>query len=503
MPHTRSPSRAITAIVACIHSAKYAGPQRSKINYWECMSDSAVREQGSPTSDRWPASANGTHRRVTAVIRRTREVLARDLFAADDSAARPAILAVLVAVAAVVALMRLGAQGMKTVWAEDGQVFYALAKHASLAHIFFQTYRGYMHAAPRLVAAVAALFPVKWAASSIAIIDAIALGLLVAVVYRASAAHIRNPWLRVIPALLIAACPVGQETLGSIADLQWFLFPTAVVVLLWNPRRPLPITVGAVTVLLATMSSPFGVLLVPIAVLRAVVFLRNRGTVIPLAALAGFSIQTFIMATTSGRKSYDTVLVGTLIHLFVHGVAGQGFFGTRYHVAWSILGAVVVLLVGVLWVLVALMGSWRQLAVASVSLIYSLGYFAALVVLSGMTIGKPGGARYFIGSLLLMAFAVVVLLDGALRRQSQFRWSAYCRPVALAACAVLLVSLSYSTATSWRAPDPARSTPTWSSALNTARRHCSDGAARVAVPITPVSIHHWKVVLSCSQVADG
>jgi ABC-type tungstate transport system substrate-binding protein len=114
-------------------------------------------------------------------------------------------------------------------------------------------------------------------------------------------------------------------------------------------------------VLLATMSSPFGVLLVPIAVLRAFVFLRNRGTVIPLAALAGFSIQTFIMATTSGRKSYDTVLVGKLIHLFVYGVAGQGFFGTRYHVAWSILGAVVVLLVGVVWVLVALMGSWRQL----------------------------------------------------------------------------------------------------------------------------------------------
>ena len=38
-------------------------------------------------------------------------------------------------------------------WAEDGQVFYAGAKHASLPHVFFQTYRGYMDAGPRVIAA--------------------------------------------------------------------------------------------------------------------------------------------------------------------------------------------------------------------------------------------------------------------------------------------------------------------------------------------------------------
>ena len=467
------------------------------------MSDSAVREQGSPASDRRPASGSGTYRRVIARTQRVRDAAARDLFPADESSSRAVTLAGLVVAAAVIALMRLGSQGMNTVWAEDGQVFYAGAKHASLPHVFFQTYRGYMHAGPRVIAAIDALFPVKWAAASIAISDAVALGLLAAVVYRASRVHIRNPWLRVIPALLIAACPVGQETLGAIANLQWFLFFAAFVVLLWNPQRPVPIAVGAATVLFATLSSPFGLFLVPIAALRAVVFLRNRAAVIPLCTLAGVGIQAIVMASASGRQSYYTVLVGKLTKLFLFGVAGQGFFGTRYHAAWLALGTVAVIVGGVGWALIAVMGAAAQFAVASVALIYTLAYFTGPVVLSGMTVGQPGGARYFVGPLLLMVFAVGVLLDGALSRPNRFRWTEYCRPVAVILCAGLLACAGYSAVTSWRTPDPSRATPTWSAALATARRQCGRGARSARLPITPVSVHNWRVVLSCSQIEDG
>jgi hypothetical protein len=408
-------------------------------------------------------------------------------------------------IAAVAAVMRLGSEGMNTLWAEDGQVFYAGAKHASLPHVFFHTYRGYMDAAPRVVAAFDALFPVKWAASSIAISDAVALGLLAAVVYRASQAHIQRPWLRVIPALLVAVCPVGQETFGTIANLQWFMFFVAFAVLLWNPQRPVPIAAGAVTVAFTTLSCPFGLLLVPIAAVRALVFRRSRAAVIPLCTLAGVGIQTLMMAYASGRHSYYTVLPGKLAGLFIAGVAGQGFFGGHYQMRWMALGTVVVIAVTVAWALIAVMGLPRQFAVASLALIYSLGYFAAPAVLNGMSAGMSvsPGIRYFAGPLLLMVFAVVVLLDGALSLQNRFPWTGHCRPAAVILCTGLLACVGYSAVASWRTPDPSRATPTWSAALTAARTQCRRGAASATLPITPVSPLRWRVVLSCSQIKAG
>jgi hypothetical protein len=480
------------------------------------MSDSASRQnsrqKGSPPSDRRPDSgrparwrnaqaAAGTYRRVTSGTRRARDVLARDLFPLDESSARAATLALLAVVAAVAAVMRLGSEGMNTVWAEDGQVFYAGAKNASLPHVFFHPYLGYMDAAPRVIAAMDALFPVKWAASSIAVSDAVALGLLAAVVYRAAQAHIQRPWLRVIPASLVAAGPVGQEAFGSIANLQWSMFFVAFAVLLWNPQRPVPIAAGAVTVAFTTLSSPFGLLLVPVAAVRALMFRRNRAAVIPLCTLAGVGIQAMIMAYASGRQSNYTVLVGRLTRLFIVGVAGLGFFGRHYQGAWMALGTVVVVAVAAAWALIAIMGLPRQFAVASLALIYSLGYFAAPVVLSGMSVQQS--PRYFVGPLLLIVLAVVILLDGALSLQNRFRWTGYCRPAAVILCTGLLACVGYAAVTSWRTPDPYRATPTWSAALAAARAQCSRGASSATLPITPVSAFHWRVVLSCSQIRDG
>ena len=65
---------------------------------------------------------------------------------------------------------------------------------------------------------------------------------------------------------------------------------------LWNPQRPAPIAAGAATVVLAALSSPFGLFLAPLAVLRVCVFRRSRAVVIPLCILAGAGIQALIMA---------------------------------------------------------------------------------------------------------------------------------------------------------------------------------------------------------------
>jgi hypothetical protein len=465
------------------------------------MSDPTVQQQADTAADR-PIPAASAARRRTAWLERARAALISSLFR-ESAPVRATALAGVGLLAAAVAALRLGGQGLNTLWAEDGQIFYVSARRASLPHVFFHTYRGYMHAVPRLVAAAAALLPLKWAAAAMALGSAVVLGLAALIIYQATQAHIRNPWLRLVLPALIVACPVGQETIGAVANLHWPLFFTAFAVLIWNPRRPAGLTAGALTVVLITLSTPFGVLLLPLAVVRAVVFFRDRGAIIPFCAVAGTAIQAVVMAFASGRPEYHTILPGKLTSTYLSGVTGQGFFGTRYHAPWHALGTAAVLAIAVVAALTALPGLRHELATGLLAILYSLLYFGSPVVLSGMTIGQPGGTRYFVGPLELLVFAIAVFLQGALDRPSSSRRSRG-QLASAALCGVLLVCLGYSVATSYRAPDPARSQPTWSAALDHARQSCRAGARQAVLPITPISHkHHWHVTLSCAQIERG
>jgi hypothetical protein len=430
-------------------------------------------------------------------------MLATIFFPADEPA-RGWILAVIAVIAAVAAILRLGSIGMNTLWAEDGQIFYGEAMH-SYAHAFFQPYRGYWPATPRIIAAVVVLFPVSWAAAVTAVADAAVLGLLAALVYRASGAHIRNPWLRAVPALLIAVCPVGRETVGSIANLQWAMFVVTIVVLMWNPRRPAPIAVGLLTVALTTLTNPFGLLLVPLAVVRIATLGRSRGSLIPLVTLASSAVEMAAMAVIGGRYSHYTIMPGSLVRMYVDKVAGPGFFGSRPHLPWLALGTAVVVATVVALMLVAASGRLRQSAIAAVMLAYSGAYFLAPVVISGITLVYRGSTRYFVGPMLLLAYAVIVLFDSTLRGERVVGRAEGFRLIAVVVCAALVACLAWSTAASWRVWNPHRLTPTWSAALASARVECSHGAHAVHLRITPPPpTRIWVVVLTCAQVTrDG
>ena len=200
------------------------------------------------------------------------------------------------------------------------------------------------------------LFPVNWVAAAIGAADAIAIGLLAALAYRACGEHIRNPWLRAVPAVTMAACPVGQETWGAITNLQWPMYFVAILVLLWNPRRLMPIAVGSVMVVLLTLTSPFGLLLLPIAVARMAALGSDRGSIIPLATLAGVALQSTDMAIVGGRQTYSAIRPGIIGKFYEQGVAGQGFFGIRYVLPWQQLGGAVMIAMLAALVLVALSG---------------------------------------------------------------------------------------------------------------------------------------------------
>ena len=456
-------------------------------------------------------------RRGFAEAGRIRQRVARAFFPADQTAIPGWVLAVITVGCAALALARLGSLGMNTLWAEDGQVFYQGALNHPL-HAFFEPYRGYWQITSRLVAAVVALFPVSQVAAATAVADAIMMGLFAALVYRACGEHIRNPWLRAVPAIVTAVCPVGQDTWGTITNLLWPMFFVAFVVLLWNPRRPVPIAVGATTVVLLALTSPFGLLLAPLAVVRVIALGRDRGSVIPLAFLGGVAGQSVYMAIAGGRQVSSAILPGLIERRYINFVAGQGFFGARYPLPFQPLGNAVMIALLAALVLVAASGRLRPFAIAALALAYSTVYFAVLLVLTvdasrAVLIKYP--ARFNMGSLLLLAYAVAVLLDAGLRGGTG-RWAGRIRTVAqrrlaglprfaaLVLSAVLVGCLAWSVTTTWNLGYPRRQSPTWSAALANARAECGQGARTVQVPITPAPTHqNWHVTLTCAQLGPG
>jgi hypothetical protein len=279
------------------------------------------------------------------------------------------------------------------------------------------------------------------------------------------------------------------------------LFFVGFVVLLWNPQRPAPIAIGAVLVMLLALSSAFGLLLAPLAVVRVIALGRDRGRVIPLAFLAGAVVEVVAMAVAHNRQTYHTFLPGWIGRSYATVVAGQGFFGSGQQPAYAVVIAVLAALV-----LVAVSGRLRPAGIAALVMAYSVGCYAVLMVLSN----DAGSGRYQVPPFLLLAYAVTVLLDAGLpdARQSeqvhvagQRRLASPPRVAALVVCAVLAWCMTWTVADHWNdVGDPRRQQPTWSGALATARTECGHGAHTVRIPITPKG---WSVPLTCAQVGSS
>ena len=120
--------------------------------------------------------------------------------------------------------MRLAVVGgsLNRVWAEDGTIFVTGALRDGFPRVLGATYQGYLLLAPRLLAEVVAIFPVRTAGTVIAVLVAGCVALLAAFVIAASAARVPSPALRGLLGLAVVLLPVGRvEVVGALANLQW------------------------------------------------------------------------------------------------------------------------------------------------------------------------------------------------------------------------------------------------------------------------------------------
>jgi hypothetical protein len=189
----------------------------------------------------------------------------------------------------IVVRLETAGDALDRVWAEDGRIFLGEAADHGFASLWY-AYSGYLHVVPRLLAFVGDALPLGDYAAFAVLASALVAGLLASYVYLVACRVIGSAIWALLPALGMALAPaLSEESLGSLANLQWFFVFAAFWALLVpvtdSPRRRG--TAAAVTGL-AALTSPVTLLVLPAAALHGKRALRHWPAV---ALLAGIVVQ--------------------------------------------------------------------------------------------------------------------------------------------------------------------------------------------------------------------
>ncbi len=299
-------------------------------------------------------------------------------------------------------------------WAEDGTIFLNDAESVGLAAIF-HPYQGYFHFIPRVIAASARLIadPAGWPS----IYNVGALLVAVGVVCRMASPRLvlpHKPWL----ILALALVPHTGEVLFNITNVQWIAAFFLIVQLFISAPVTLLQTVGdIVLIVVAGLTGPFAVLLLPFFIWRAWCE-PGRGraaiiTVIACAALQTWSLTHGAGVPTAPRPAHIDAL--NYVAVLADRIVIWPFLGARLASTLSapILAAIGVAAGAVIATLAARRLDQRRFATALTLILLML-----LAAVSWRT--RPDGwdahnlndgDRYFFIPRVLFAWLVVIQLD--------------------------------------------------------------------------------------------
>lgn len=415
----------------------------------------------------------------------------------------------LLVLATVLQLARLGwSASLNSLWAEDGPIYLQEALGQDFWHAIVSTYATYLVLVPRLIAEAASLVPLQDTAAAVSILSAAVVALSGLVVWHASAAHVRDPYLRGTLAALTVLTPVaGLESLDSAAYVPWFMLFATFWILLWRPRTMRGAVAAALFALATGLSTPGVWFFLPLAALRAVAARDRRD----LTILAGFGIGAAVQVPVlllNTEQAVTPLWTSDIWTVYLQRVVDGAPLGLQLGgIAWAHLGWPLLIALVIAGLAGLAIGARRSTPaaryIAAIAIPTSLFMFVVsmyqravatpMLWLEGMHNGT--GSRYAIVPALLVISAAVVLIDGAIRRQARPRRLA---PASAAAVAVLLVAL----VTSFYARDiPVRGAPPWDAALKAAAVTCAhERVAEVAVPTSPPG---FGLQVQCDRVLDA
>jgi hypothetical protein len=413
-----------------------------------------------------------------------------------------ALIAGLVAGAALSLFRQRGAGALDTLWAEDGTIFLEAALRDPSPAAWLSAYAGYMHAAPRVLASLAAVLPIGWASEALSAGAAAATAGVAAVTYRAAGEHIPSGWVRLLLALAVVLLPPGGiEGANAAANIHWYLLYAGVWVSLWRPAAPLEQGVGSAVLLLTAASDPFAVLFGPVLGLRLLSRPRQASDWAFAAALGvGLALQAGVVLANSGTRELDPSSAGLaeLGRWYGFRVLETAAFGAvlrdRLNDALGI-APTALLALGLLGVLLApaVRAARAEPRIPLLLGALHLGLYFLPVILSGMS--PP---RY--------TLAPILALYGLIA------WGLAHAPRALGALAIGLFAVV--AALDFAPPNRRADGPSWSAELAAAAPACAGGAAsaaEVTIPPLPTpqpddparSSAHWSVAIPCEKLAPG
>ncbi|MGE5827964.1 MAG: hypothetical protein ACM30G_06305 [Micromonosporaceae bacterium] len=400
-----------------------------------------------------------------------------------------------------------GPGALNSVWAEDGKNFLTDALNRGPFDAVTTPFNGYFHLLPRLLAEIAALAPVGWAAAVMSTSAALTAALLAVLVYTAAGAHTRSVLVRLLVAVPLVVAPVGQGGLGgtggsvinNLATLQFPLLYATFWALLWAPASRTGRGVALSVVLLAALSSPLAVIYLPLAIARVLV----RGDITGWTQMgwfivgAGAQFGGLALGVTSradiGHTRIDPgwVVLEYGRWLVPNALLGEAWWARAggHTVAYVALGAVAWLVLAAVAFVVArrlTRPRWHLAAAASAASL-------AILAVELATLGARADRYLYTPALLLIA-ALAALLEPADQPVPQLR-----RPwLPAAALAVLLVVVG---AANWRVENHRARARPWSEVVAGARAECAATHAGSVTAYTHSRNRYWTVRLPCARLS--
>jgi len=220
---------------------------------------------------------------------------------------RTSVAALLImAVAAAVAWIRMPPIVAVSLYAEDGRTFVGgwFTGHGWL--MLWGPYAGYQHLIPRLASGlVVSLLPVPWWAPAVHVVACGVVGVIAGLVFVYSRDVIAFCPSRVVLGLITVLTPIaGQEALGNLANLHWFVLYLTPWLLLATPRSTAGTWAMTLVALLATATEPQCAVFLPLVLWRIV---RCRRTWPVMAGwMVGVTAQviTFMVAPRAVATVY-------------------------------------------------------------------------------------------------------------------------------------------------------------------------------------------------------
>jgi hypothetical protein len=394
-----------------------------------------------------------------------------------------------------------GAGAWRTVWAEDGTIFYKDALERGLGSLAEPAY-GYLQTVPRLLALPATWFPMSDVALYNAVVAAACFTAAALVVYRLSEFAIPSRSLRATLVLIVCLHPVAiVELQNSITNVIWPLtFACFWAVLAPGSTRFNRVS-APIVVFLAAASQVLVVLFAPIAALIAW-RRRDRHSLVVVGALGvGLLLQIVTIATSATGSRADSDVLD-LPQLYAVRVVGSALLGHHaLAAAWNDLGPVVAAMFAVAFVAGVLVLALRRANdarwIGLTAIGMSLLTFGVAMFWRGTTFAHLVEDDLTFEYSRFADLGVLLLLSGVFVLVANARWSEGAKRVVIGIIVVhsvllVVVPPRYNTARSRG--------PVWAHGVSDARHACRQQPDDTIISIAVPPAATWIVKLRCGDV---